>query len=122
MLSVFQVPPLTPARGMRRLNNAFGRVRHLPNCNLVRPKRCAARENQGAANYSASAIHMYDNGVLCLYKTAETPLKLSDNIHEKIIPWTAEWFVFYELYLMCGKWLEPEAPHDVTGKAQQKKG
>jgi len=70
----------------------------------------------------SSAIRMYDNGVLCLYKTAETPLKLSDNIHEKIIPWTAEWFVFYELYLMCGKWLEPEAPHDVTGKAQQKKG
>jgi len=70
----------------------------------------------------SSTIHMYDNGALCLYKPAETPWKLSDNVHEKIIPWTAEWLVFYELYLMCGKWLGPEAPHDLTGKAQQKKG
>jgi len=34
-----------------------------------------------------------------------------DNIHEKIIPWIAEWLVFYELYRICGKWLGPEAPH-----------
>ena len=45
---------------------------------------------------------MYDNGALCLYKPAETPWKLSDNLQKKIIPWAAEWLVFYELYLMCG--------------------
>jgi hypothetical protein len=70
----------------------------------------------------SSTIHMYENGALCLYKPAETPWKSSDNVHEKIIPWTAEWLVFYELYLMCGRWLGPEAPHDLAGKAQQKKG
>jgi len=61
-----------------------------------------------------ASIHMYRTGALCLYQPAEDPWKTSDNIHEKIIPWTAEWLVFYELYLMCGKWLGPEAPHGVA--------
>ncbi len=66
-------------------------------------------------------IHMYRSGHLCLYEPMEDPWKRSDNIHEKIIPWTAEWLVFYELYLICGKWLGPEAPHGVGGKLQQDK-
>jgi len=66
-------------------------------------------------------IHMYGNGSLCLYLPAEDPWKVSDNIHEKIIPWTAEWLVFYELYQICGKWLGPEAPHGVGEKKQQRK-
>ena len=69
----------------------------------------------------SSRIHMYDNGTLCLYQPKETPWQSSDNLHEKIIPWTAEWLVFYELYLMCGKWLGPEALHGISGKVQQKK-
>jgi hypothetical protein len=56
-------------------------------------------------------IHMYGTGALCLYFPAEDPWRSSDNIHEKIIPWTAEWLVFYELYLIGGKWLGPAAPH-----------
>ena len=56
-------------------------------------------------------VHMYADGRLCLYDYREQPWRHMDNIHEKIIPWTAEWLVFYELYLMCGKWLGPEAPH-----------
>jgi len=61
-------------------------------------------------------IHMYRDGSLCLYKPAEQPWKITDLIHEKIIPWTAEWLVFYELYLLCGKWLGPEAEHDAIGE------
>ena len=67
----------------------------------------------------SASIHMYSNGVLCLYEPAETPWKSADDLHKKIIPWTAEWLVFYELYLICGKWLGPEAPHGIGGKAQQ---
>ncbi len=59
----------------------------------------------------SATIHMYRNGRLCLYNPEETPWKSSDNLHEKSIPWAAEWLVFYELYLLCGKWLGPEAPH-----------
>ncbi|MCB1100464.1 MAG: hypothetical protein KDN22_33175 [Verrucomicrobiae bacterium] len=56
-------------------------------------------------------IHMYREGCLCLYHPPEDPWLRTDNIHEKIIPWTAEWLVYYELYLLHGKWLAPEAPH-----------
>ena len=68
----------------------------------------------------SASIHMYGNGTLCLYKPTENPWKSSDNIHEKIIPWTAEWLVFYELYLMCDKWLGPEAEHGTGEKKQQR--
>jgi hypothetical protein len=64
-------------------------------------------------------IHMYGCGALCLYDPRETPWQRGDNVHEKIIPWTAEWLVFYELYLIYGKWLGPEAPHGPSGKVQQ---
>lgn len=64
----------------------------------------------------SAAIHMYSNGSLCLYYPEEDPWKISDNLHEKIIPWTAEWLVFYELYKICGKWLGPEAPHRTAGE------
>lgn len=53
---------------------------------------------------------------LCLYKPTDDPWKSSDNIHEKIILWTAEWLLFYELYLMCGRWLGPEAEHGTAEK------
>jgi hypothetical protein len=56
-------------------------------------------------------VHMYGDGRLCLYDYREQPWRDGDNIHERIIPWTAEWLVFYELYLICGKWLGPEAAH-----------
>ena len=64
----------------------------------------------------SSAIHVYANGTLCLYEPRDTPWKASDNLHEKIIPWTAEWLVFYELFLIYGKWLGPEAPHSTVRK------
>jgi len=56
-------------------------------------------------------VHMYRDGTLCLYDHREKPWSPRDNIHEKIIPWTAEWLVFYELQLLSGKWWGPEASH-----------
>jgi hypothetical protein len=67
----------------------------------------------------SARIHMYKDGTLCLYQPNDDPWKTSDDIHEKIIPWVAEWLVFYELFLMCGKWLGPEAEHGSDGKKQQ---
>jgi len=64
-------------------------------------------------------IHMYRNGTLCLYEPAESPWTPGDNIHEKIIPWTAEWLVFYELYRIHGKWLGPEAPHGLKPQLEE---
>ena len=68
-----------------------------------------------------SAIHVYSNGTLCLFDHRDQPWMTDDNLHEKIIPWTAEWLVYYELYKLDGKWLGPEAPHGNGPKAPQVK-
>jgi hypothetical protein len=54
---------------------------------------------------------MYEDRSLCLYFPEDERWKISDDAHRKIIPWVAEWLVFYELYLITGKWLGPAAPH-----------
>lgn len=66
-------------------------------------------------------IHMYACGHLCLYKPKDQPWMETDYVHEKILPWTAEWLVYYELFLITGEWLGPEASHDDEPKEQQKK-
>ena len=40
-------------------------------------------------------------------------------IHETIIPWTAEWLVFYELWQLTGEWYGAASPHGTNGKKQQ---
>lgn len=66
-------------------------------------------------------IHMYASGHLCLYKPEDQPWMETDYVHEKIVPWTAEWLVYYELYKLTGEWHGPEAPHSDEPKEQQKK-
>ena len=59
----------------------------------------------------STEYHMYSDGQLCLYDHRSSPWKWRYNIHETIIPWTAEWLVFYELWRITGEWLGPAAPH-----------
>jgi hypothetical protein len=68
-----------------------------------------------------ASIHIYSNGTLCLYDHREQPWMVDDNVHEKIIPWTAEWLVYYELFKLDGKWLGPEAAHGNAPKEPQVK-
>lgn len=57
-------------------------------------------------------IHMYDDTSLCLYYPKDMTWDCtSHHLYETIIPWTHEWFVFYELYQFTGKWLHPEVLH-----------
>lgn len=57
-------------------------------------------------------IHMYAEGCLCLYYPKEFVYDVDkSHLHETIIPWTHEWFVFYELYLIKGRWLHPYVDH-----------
>lgn len=57
-------------------------------------------------------IHMFkESNNLCLYYHKENPWKDSYHIYDKIIPWTSEWLVFYELYLIYGKWFGAEQIH-----------
>lgn len=60
-------------------------------------------------------IHLFPkNKSLCLYHP-ETDDFLWDfrkhNLFDTIIPWTLEWFVYYELYLITGKWEHPAVGH-----------
>ncbi|MPM27564.1 hypothetical protein SDC9_74076 [bioreactor metagenome] len=66
-------------------------------------------------------IHMFpkDNS-LCLYHSSDLVWNSSCHLHNTIIPWTHEWFVFYELYLFTGKWLHPFVPHKKEEKYNSK--
>lgn len=55
--------------------------------------------------------HMYKEGNLCLYDWREMPWRASMKMHQTIIPWTAEWLVFYELWRLTGEWLGAESAH-----------
>jgi hypothetical protein len=57
-------------------------------------------------------IHMYPSGnCLCLHYPADKDWTSRLCIYATIIPWTHEWFVFYELYLITGIWKHPFVPH-----------
>ena len=62
--------------------------------------------------------HIYESGHLCLYDPRVSPWSTRMLLHQTIIPWTAEWLVFYELWRDTGEWKGPEAPHgdDEPGK------
>lgn len=58
-------------------------------------------------------IHMYpqDNS-LCLYFPKDMKWDVKNhNLFDTIVPWTNEWFVFYEKYLISGKWEHPFVQH-----------
>lgn len=57
-------------------------------------------------------IHMYRDGTLCLYDWREQPWQYTWHLHQTVIPWTAEWLVYYELYLLTGKWRGSSAIHN----------
>jgi hypothetical protein len=63
-------------------------------------------------------IHMFPKEKnLCLYHPETDNFYWNfrkDNIHDTIIPWTIEWFVYYELYLITGKWEHPYKAHRTT--------
>lgn len=57
-------------------------------------------------------IHMYPkDDSLCLYHKSDLVWTTHDHLYNTIIPWTHEWFVYYELYQITGKWEHPFVPH-----------
>lgn len=58
------------------------------------------------------APHRYhDDGALCLYYPKDGSWSSEFHIAKTIVPWTAEWLRFYEIWCTTGKWFGPEAPH-----------
>ena len=57
-------------------------------------------------------IHMYsDDNRLCLYYPRDNSWNERSRLFDTIIPWTHKWFLFYELYLITGKWKHPFVDH-----------
>jgi hypothetical protein len=61
-----------------------------------------------------SRLHIYRNGTLCLYDWRQQPWQKRWNLADTIIPWTAEWLLYYEIYKLTGKWSGRTALHDAT--------
>jgi len=55
------------------------------------------------------APHLYPDGTLCLYWPKEWRWQGNEIIAETILPWTALWLYYYELWLDTGYWLGPSA-------------
>ncbi|MGV8019133.1 MAG: hypothetical protein AB2L26_13270 [Ignavibacteria bacterium] len=56
--------------------------------------------------------HLYKDGSLCIYKRSELKWRKELLVTKYIIPLTAMWLYFYEIFLLTDEWLGPEAPHD----------
>ena len=58
-----------------------------------------------------NAPHRYPDGSLCVYYPRDWSWSPAKFIAYTIVPWTALWLTFYELWLQTGEWHGPEAPH-----------
>lgn len=66
--------------------------------------------------------HIYPDKSLCLYYPKDFSFdKRISLIANTIIPWTAEWLYFYEIWIETGVWWGSEAPHPVSN-LENKKG
>jgi hypothetical protein len=66
----------------------------------------------------SEAPHRYSDESLCLYFPPERNWMPCEFISETIVPWTALWLAFYEIWLDTNRWYGPEAPH--TGTKQKR--
>lgn len=58
------------------------------------------------------AIHINQDGSMCLYYWREYNLNKRFSLSNEIIPWILEWTHYYEIWLANGNiWVGPEAPH-----------
>lgn len=57
-------------------------------------------------------IHMYSSdNRLCLFYPKDFSWTNASHLYNTIVPWTHEWFLFYERYQISGKWEHPFVPH-----------
>jgi len=49
--------------------------------------------------------HTFEDGSLCLFRFKYFEWDSSMIIADTIIPWTALWLYYYELWLVCNEWL-----------------
>jgi hypothetical protein len=55
--------------------------------------------------------HLYPDKALCLFWPKEWWWTLRESLSDTLVPWTAFWLYFYEVWQVCGEWLGPSSPH-----------
>lgn len=60
--------------------------------------------------------HVYKDRSLCLFYPPDRDWTRRSLIAKTIIPWTACWLYFYEIWLLTGNWLHDEVPHRRRGR------
>ncbi len=68
-----------------------------------------------------SAPHLYSGEQLCLYWPKEWIWRPDELIATTVLPWTALWLYYYELWLDSGEWLGPSS-HDAVPKTKETDG
>ena len=53
--------------------------------------------------FCTSLPHVYSSGDLCLYLPGQW--KESMLLADTILPWTSQWLLYYELWLITGHWM-----------------
>jgi hypothetical protein len=67
------------------------------------PKVFVLNSDMEFQDHSFTHFYPADNS-LCLYYPGDLAWSDKHHLHDKIIPWLAEWLVFYELYQITGRW------------------
>ena len=78
------------------------RVGGIPSVKVIEPK------------LRPDAPHKFKDGSLCLYWMEDWVWTTDRILAETLIPWTALWLLYYELWMDTEKWLGPEAPHEIA--------
>lgn len=62
----------------------------------------------------APHIYRHNNNALCLFypKVGECEWTCSDYVADTIVPWTALWLYYFEIWKITGTWFGKEAPHE----------
>jgi len=81
------------------------RITYRPNA------RMAPKVKVLSPKIAKNAPHVYRQGNLCLYWPKDLSWSEQLLLADTIIPWTAQWLAFYELWEETGEWLGPESPH-----------
>ena len=78
-------------------------IRHQPG----RPPKVFVRSPQ----LVPGAKHLNPDGSLCLYWPRDFQWRDAELLAETLVPWTAFWLFYYEIWQLTGEWVGPEAPH-----------
>lgn len=62
------------------------------------------------------APHLFSDKSLCLYWPEEWSWHAHRLLADAVLPWSALWLYFYEIWLATGEWMGPSAPHAPQGK------